>query len=285
MNDTVAIEAALDLIVAERNLEPGSRLPSLGELASQLDCDPDTLVLSLEAAAAKSKLARTADGGYEVAQPSVTGDGLRFSFSNTAAQFQKRLITKLLEGPPTRRLPVDEQHPLHATECRAQEALGLAPDQPFYFICRVRHHDGKPKVFHRIYLDPARFAPDLIENYDFENQSVMALYRQAGYLLLSRDTVLHARLTFFYEDTMLRDLARKAYKQQHHQGLGHSAAPELGHLRRESSVQPVLHAEQSFWAAPATDPEGSEGRFVLEYMQATYFDHWQYSIHNRAPEG
>lgn len=286
MKDTVAIEANLDryLVEHEPRLKPGDRLPDLKTLAEGLDCDPQRLAAALESAVTKSKLVRTTDGGYQVTERAVPADAPRFSFSTTASQLHKSLITALLE-PPARRLPVDKKHPLHPTETRAQAALGLKPDEPFYCIARVRHHEGVAKVFHRIYLDPARFPPGLIEGYDFENQSVMVLYRRAGWLLQSRDTVLHARLSYLFEDTQLAALARAAYLELEHRGLDPKKAKELSHLRRESMVQPVLHAEQSFWATPAADPDSTAGRFVLEFLQATYFDHWQYSIHDRGPAG
>jgi len=260
MKDTVAIEALLDRLVVGDKLAPGTRLPPLADLATRLEYEPQKIATALAAAVAKAKFVGTPDGGFEVALPSVTAASPRFSFSTTAAQHHERLVTALLEQPATR-LPFDDEHPLHTTECRAQEALGLAPDQPFHVIARVRHWNGKPKVFHRVYLDPARFAPGFIEGYDFETQSVLDMYRSAGYRLLSRDTVLHSRFTSRYEDNLLL------------------------HLKRDVHLQPVLHAEQSFFATHAASGEGSEDRFVLEYMQATYFDHWQYSIHNRAPEG
>ena len=260
MKDTVAIEALLDRLVVEDRLAPGSRLPPLDDLAARLGYAPQKIEPALAAAVTKAKLVRAPDGGFEVALPSPRDDSPRFSFSTTAAHNHERLVTALLDQPKTR-LPFDDEHPLHPTECRAQEALGLNPDQPFLVIARVRHWNGKPKVFHRVYLDPARFAPGFVAGYDLEKQSVLDMYRNAGYRLLSRDTVLHARVTNRYEDNLLL------------------------HLKRDVHLQPVLHAEQSFFATHAASGEGSEDRFVLEYMQATYFDHWQYSIHNRAPEG
>lgn len=257
MKDHIPVEVLLDRLVAHESLAPGMPLPPVGELAARLGKAESEIEGALQAAAAKGKLTLAPDGSAVVAVPAVRDGDQLFSFSVSAARHRQRLVTALLEAPAVRRPLADDTHPLYALEQRAQSGLGLAADQPFIAIVRVRHLHGKPLVLHRVYLDPGRFPADFASAHDFASESLIALYGAAGYRLQSRDTVLHARLTNLYEDNTLRALGQ------------------------ESHLQAVLHAEQRFHATR----DGASEPFVLEYMQATYFDHWQYSIDNRPAGG
>ncbi len=253
MTDTTPVEVLLDRFVDNESLAPGEPLPPVGELAAALGQTEYAIQEALQAAAKRGKLDLTADGCATVALPAVTDGVQLFSFSASAAQQQERLVTALLE-PPALRLPLaDEDHPLYPLEQRAQSGLGLTVEQPFIAIVRVRHLHGRPQVFHRVYLDPARFPQGFVGAHDFAAESLIDIYGRYGYRLHSRDTVLHARLTNLYEDIT------------------------LGQMGQSPHSRAVLHAEQRFFASSDDTPEP----FVLEYMQATYFDHFQYSIPSR----
>ena len=71
--------------------------------------------------------------------------GHEFSFSRSAAKLGARLETRILELTP--RLP--NKGELYAYEERAQKALGLKKEQPFYIIARLRLIDGVPRAIHR----------------------------------------------------------------------------------------------------------------------------------------
>jgi DNA-binding GntR family transcriptional regulator len=253
MNDKTPVEVLLDRFVDKKSLAPGALLPPIAELARELKRSEQAIRDAIQSAAKKGKLELTADGGAVVALPAVKDGAQLFSFSVSAAQSHERLVTSLVE-PPVLRLPLaDEDHPLYLIEQRAQSGLDLARGRPFIVIFRVRHLHGRPQVFHRVYLDPARFPAAFLDAHDFASESLIDIYGRYGYRLQSRDTVLHARLANLYESAM------------------------LGKLGQEPHSQAVLHAEQRFFATSDERPEP----FPLEYMQATYFDHFQYSIPNR----
>jgi DNA-binding GntR family transcriptional regulator len=250
------IEARLDQLVAAEGLRPGDPLPAVEALAERMDLPATDIRKALAAAAGRGKFKLMQDGGASVCEPPLTNGAEPFSFSTSAAHHHERLVTTLLD-PVAARLPIaDDSHPLYELERRAQAALGLGSDEKMTVILRVRHLHGRPLVLHRVYLDAARFPAGIFAKLDFGTKSVLDVYRSREYRLLSRDTVLQARLTNTYEDNI------------------------LGKFDRDVHLQAVLHAEQRFFADGADDPEP----FVLEYMQATYLEHWQYEIRNRPAE-
>lgn len=247
------IEVLLDRLIAETAMQNGDLLPPVQALADRLGQPVDAVRAAIDEIIDKGKFVRTANGEVIVAMPRITDAGRLFSFSGSAARHGERLVTQLLE-PAAMRPPIsDETHPFFDLEQRAHTALGLTPDQPFIVILRARHLHGQPKVLHRVYLDPRRFPADFLSAHDFGAESLIDIYHRGGYRLLSRDTVLHARHSNRYEDNVLA-------------GIG-----------REVRLPVVLDAEQRFFAT-----DDSAGKpCVLEYMQATYLDHWPYEIPNR----
>jgi DNA-binding GntR family transcriptional regulator len=257
VKDVTPIEALLDRLVADEGLEPGALMPPVDTLAERFGRGAEEVRMALAAAAGRGKFKLRPDGGANVSEPPISATSDPFSFSTSAAEQHERLVTTLLEPVAIRPPLADDSSPFYELEKRAQRELDLTPDQPMTVILRVRHLQGRPLVLHRIYLDATRFPRSIVEDHYLETgSSVLALYRDRGYQLLSRDTVLQARLTNLYEDNTLLRYGCDVY------------------------LQAVLDAEQRFFASSAKDPEP----FVLEYMQATYFEHWKYKIHNRPAE-
>lgn len=250
MNDIASIESRIDTYIHEQGLTRGSRLPPDRDLAAQLLCEEDALVKALQAAEKKLKVTRDEQGWRVI--PLDLRDHHPFSFTKSAESSGRGLMTDVLEVSV--RLPMaDKKHPFYEVERTAQGALGLASDSPFLIIVRFRLLEGKPSALHRAYLDPARFPKDF-PKHDFKTESLIDLYIRYGYKLLSRDTVLTARLAYVYETNLLN----RGYQSEPHERV-------------------VLDAEQRLYAQ---DPKTGD-RFVLEYLKASYLEDWKYEIKNR----
>ena len=249
MNDVPSIESLIDGYILEHGLAHGSRLPAPPEMAALLRCEEDAVVKALEVAQNKLMVTRDSEGWI------VASAALRrhpFSFSQSAGTHGRKLVTDVIEKNV--RLPLPDGNPFCAAERAAQKAIGLAENQPLVVIVRSRLLEGQPGAFHRAYLDPSRFPPDFLEKHDFAKESLVDIYERYKYQLLSRDTVLAARGANQYEEGLLA----QRYKL-------------------ESRGRVVLDAEQRLYAR---DPK-TESRFVLEFLKASYFEHWKYEIKNR----
>jgi DNA-binding GntR family transcriptional regulator len=246
-----AIENLIESYIFEHKLANGSALPTHHELALKLECDEELLVQALKAAESKQRLAYV-QGTLTVVSPETITD---HSFSFTKSAGKRGLTTKLIEAAV--RFPMsDKEHPYYLVEQRVQEALGLNVNSEFIVIERLRLLDGRPGAFQRAYLNPARFPlppTSFLTKHNFETESLIDVYQQYGYKLLSRDTVLAARSANLYEKNTIN-----RYRP-----------------RLETSV--VLDAEQRLYAEDAT----SDSRFVIEFLKASYLENWQYEIKNR----
>jgi DNA-binding GntR family transcriptional regulator len=171
-----------------------------------------------------------------------------FAFSHTAREvYGRELSNRLIEK--SLRPPLKDGD-LAAFEQKAHRALGLRRDQPFYVIARARIVDGRPRVLHRAYLDPACFAASFLLDHDFERESLIRIYNQSGYRVDRRDTVLRARLPSASERALL-----------------------------SIEQEPVLESEQE---THATHPSTGTNR-LIEYLQAVYSSPWDYRIRSRPP--
>lgn len=236
-------------LIQSLSLREGDQLPDFGAIADSWKCDLSEVYEAISAAESQGLLIRDGKGVIRVPVTPVLPDPEELSFANTARQLGIEMKTKCIAAETTVRLPFNKG-PLEATERRAQVALGLRSDQPFIVIPRIRYLDGKPRAVHRVYLAPARFSPGFLDEHDFSTESLIAVYRAAGYQLGTRDTTLIARIPNLLEVQDL-ELLSAAYA-------------------------PVLVAEQSMIASHAQEPAD----FVLEYMLATYLQ-WQYRIQGR----
>ncbi|MBE0660062.1 MAG: UTRA domain-containing protein [Bryobacteraceae bacterium] len=179
-----------------------------------------------------------------------------FSFAHSAEAHRRNLRTEVIEK--ALRAPItDEEHPYFEAEQDAVAALGLTPGLEFLVIVRARVLDDEPSAFHRAYLNPMRLPPDFLEH-DFAVESLIDLYNQYGpkygYAVEHRDTILTARGANLYETNTI--LTR--YKKNPHGRV-------------------VLDAEQRLYARDAVKGD----LFVLEFLKASYLDHWKYEIKNR----
>jgi DNA-binding GntR family transcriptional regulator len=185
-------------------------------------------------------------------------DDHSFSFSRSAAARGLRFTTDVLEQTARVALPVDQEDSFYAFEQRAQAALGIEPDSPLLVIVRVRLFDGRPAAIQRTYLNPARFPAGFLQTHDFRTESLTDIYQRYGHTLLSRDTVLEARLANLHETNDFRR---------------YDESPRGLSVR--SRV--VLDAEQQLYAH---GPQ-SQAPFVLEFLKASYLENWKYEIKNR----
>jgi DNA-binding GntR family transcriptional regulator len=198
--------------------------------------------------------------GWVVRSRSVIGEHRGFSFAKSAKLRGRALLNDVLEA--AQRLPLeDSNHPFYKVEQRVQEQLGLAATSPFLVIERVRLLEDRPDsdkkragALQRAYLDPARFPPDFLKRHKFEKESLIAIYEKYGYKLTTRDTLLTARLLSPYESNLL-----------------------VQRYGSDSRDRAVLDAEQRLYAL---DPKTKEP-FVLEFLKASYLEHWKYEIKNR----
>ena len=230
-------------------------LPNECELAKLLECTEKNLTETLKDME-KRGLVKKSTFGWSPANPEEHDAKDIFSLSKAALQQGHPLETKVIEQGI--RLPLESEDEVvwTAMEKRAQASLGLKPDEPFIVIVRFRKltdpsSDVPQYAISRVYLNPSRFPADFL-SHDFAKESLTHLYRQNGYELTRRDTVLQARSPNLYE--------RNELKMN-----GYDISP----------VQPVLHAEQELFAKIADKEE-----FHLEFLQATYVN-WTYTIKNR----
>jgi DNA-binding GntR family transcriptional regulator len=250
-NAKKSVESAEHLIenyIFEKKLADGARLPSAAELAAQLMCDEEFLVESLRGAEATGRLSYK-DGVWTVVSPKVLQD---HSFSFTSSARARDLRTVVVEAG--KRLPIhDRDDPYYRVEQRVCQELGVPADSQLIVIDRVRLLGGRPGAFQRAYLDPARFPDSFVNSHDFSKESLIALYQQCGYRLLSRDTVLEARAANLYEKNAMQQYVPR------------------------SQVKFMLDAEQRLYAEDSKD----KSRFVLEFLKASYPPNWRYEIKNR----
>jgi len=248
VKDIGSIESLIDRYVFEHGLDDGSTLPPLEELAAEIECDEESLVKTLQTLETKRKVSH--DGGvWTVIFPETLRD---HSFSFTKSAQGRGLTTEVIHQSV--RFPMgDKDHPFYLVEQRVHEALGLARNLPFLFIERLRLLGGHPGALQRAYLNPSRFPQDFFERHDFKVESLIDIYEQSGHRLLSRDTVLAARLANVYEINTLNRYG-----------------PSL-----QNRV--VLDAEQRLYA------EGPESKspFIIEFLKASYLENWRYEIKNR----
>ena len=251
MNSPSANEELLDRYIESRRLPKGARLPSPGALAVELALSEAEVLAALEAAANHSKVIRDQYGW--VVLPDVPGGHHPFSFSRSVELHDRKLETTVLESAV--RKPIeDKYHPLCEVESAAAKALGVTEGSNILAIGRIRVVDGEPCVFHRAYLDPARFPQGFEKDHDFSRESLIDLYAQCGYKLLTRHTVLSARGPSPFEEGIL--------VQRFHTSLRWEA---------------VLDAEQELWAEDPRDHKP----FVLEFLKAAYRSGWKYAVKGR----
>lgn len=195
--------------------------------------------------------------GWTPTNPEVHDAKDIFSLSKEALKQGHPLQTKLLEKQI--RLPLEDKDEVvwMAMERRAQASLGLNPDEPFIVIVRFRKLLVSPDLaaqyaISRMYLNPACFPTDFLDDHDFAQESLTHIYRHYGYELTRRNTVLQARVPNLYERVDLKV-------------NGYDISP----------IHPVLHAEQELFAKAPNKQE-----FHLEFLQATYVN-WTYTVNNR----
>jgi len=261
------IETRLLNYIAENGLHSSQLLPNESELAKLLECNEEELIKTLHDME-KSGLVQKNRFGWNSANPERHDAKDIFSLSKAALKEGHPLETKVIEKAIRLPLVSKEDVVWTAMEKRAQASLGLKPDEPFIVIVRLRKltdpaSEAPQFAISRVYLNPARFPADFLdkdqdkdkdkteEDY-FSKVSLTHLYRQQGYELTRRDTVLQARTPYLFE--------RNELKMN-----GYDISP----------VQPVLHAEQELFAKT-----GDKEEFHLEFLQATYVN-WVYTIKNR----
>jgi DNA-binding GntR family transcriptional regulator len=181
-----------------------------------------------------------------------------FSLSQSAKEHDIPIKTDIIELAI--RLPVsNEELFVYGVERRAQSALGLDANSRFISIQRVRLlRDTKsqkdiPNVIQRVYLNPARFPENFLEDHKFETESLSSIYQGYRYEVDVRDTTLTARLLHPDERQVL-----------------------MSKFKWHPTPTAVLDAEQQTYA------RDKAGRTVLlEYLKATYMEGWEYKIKNR----
>ena len=250
------IESRLLNYIADNGLHAGQTLPIEDELAKLLNCSIDDLSETLRDMESHG-LVRNNQFGWTPLNPEEHDAKDIFSLSKEALKRGHTLATKVLEKEI--RLPLDseDEEVWTGMEKRAQASLGLKSDEPFIVIVRLRKlidsADSTPKyAISRVYLNPACFPADFLDSHDFSHESLTHIYRQCGYEITRRNTVLEARVSNLYERNDLKV-------------NGYDISP----------IHPVLHAEQELFAKCAGKEE-----FHLEFLQATYVN-WTYSIKNR----
>ena len=231
--------------IKEKKLKPGDELPSDKVIANALDFSIQPVIRAMNDLALKGVIARSSGAPTRLksALPEINDQQLSFIHSSRS-QHGTLPETRVIEMAC--RVPQKSS----AHEMKAIKELGLTARQSFYALTRVRSFDGIPRVIHRAYLNPEHFGEDFFARHNFECESLIEIYNQAGYEILSRETVLTARYATEQEQAIFK-----------------------------IEKQPVLASEQTLIAlAPATGES-----FVLEYLAATYLD-WEYRIDNRIPE-
>jgi DNA-binding GntR family transcriptional regulator len=256
MNDTASIESKMDAYIAEHNLGLGSALPTPAELALNFGCTEGEVLSALDRATQRNRL--SVEGGHWIVASGVLSDDHGFSFTASAKAKMEELVTNVIDVSV--RLPIDDPDDagFYDHEREAQKALKLEPNQPFITIFRVRLLRKRPSVIHRAYLNPAHFPPNFEKLHDFSAESLISTYRQHGHELITRDTVLKARITTLHEIQILSPTYGSPYNT-------------------EPRANVVLDAEQLLWAKRP----GSEDRYVVEFLKASYVEHWKYTIKNR----
>ena len=247
----------IDAYIAKHGLKEGAILPVPREIAAELKCEESAVIEAVECLAQEARVTQKGEHWVVGSRESLDHEG--FSFRTSAQAHGDALETRVVELAIRR--PFDGaqlDNSYFDCELIAHEELGLAGTDPFLVIARVRVLKSRPSVIHRAYLNPARFPKEFQKEHDFSRESLIDVYKQYGYTLLSRDTVLEARIANFNEINILTPNYKKPYQS-------------------EPRANVVLDAEQKLWA---THPP-SDKPFVLEFLKATYIEHWKYGIKNR----
>lgn len=107
----------------------------------------------------------------------------------TKNEFHRALETKVIElsRRPAR---TDDRHFYEQT---ALAALSLKKSDSFIVIKRLRILEGKKRVIQRVYLNPAHFPDNFEISHDFETESLLKIYQQEGFSLISREQQFMAR--------------------------------------------------------------------------------------------
>ena len=262
------VEAHILGRIASGDLPEGALLPADQKIAKKLKCSLQPVLRAMHHLAQRGVLDRRrgarsrvlwAPPAFAEGPPGLAADqrgrspeqrlsdSLEFGFTYNSTQvFGSRLTTRLLEV--TQRLPAPGPEGL--AEGRAQRALSLGRQEPFYVIARLRILDDVPRVIHRAYLNPAHVPDGMIGDFDLANVSLLALYQEWGFSIEGRHTVLRARLP----------------------------SPEERRLFRIVETEPILEAEQELQARRV-----SSGEVVtIEFLRASYL-RWEYRIENRQP--
>ena len=242
------LEAAIDRYITDHSLGGGARLP-VDRLVAAFGADEAAVVTALRAAEAKGKVAE-ANGVWTIPSALVLDDK-SFSFTSSASGYElkTRVLFKERRQPHT-----DQESVFFATEQRAVQLLNLEQGRPFITISRIRSLKGIPRALQTVYLNPELFPDDFLLQHDFESESLIRIYRDHHYTLISRDTELTARPANSYERLT----------------LGRPGVPiELGAV--------VLDVEQCLYAAS----RNGQAPFVLEFLKASYFHNWRYVVKNR----
>lgn len=258
MSSKKSVTAQLIDYITEHKLKGKQTLPSEKQLLEELQCQSDELISTLKTLESQG-LIKNKDNSWIVHHHIIVDENDNFSFAKHAHEHKHKLETRVLEKEV--RLPIidDDIPALTEMEQRAHKSLNLAADEPFIVIARIRLLDELPKVIHRVYLDPKRFAPDFLEAHDFANESLIHIYRKNGYTLTTRNTRLQARYAYAFDRIdFLKNLSRK-HEEFHH-----------------AYDSPILYAEQELFAEDKSTGEN----IVLEFLHAAYVD-MAYDIMNR----
>jgi len=244
-----SIESRILQLIVDQGLHNGRPLPDESSLLKSFNCSVEELNIALSDME-RNGLLKHKDWGWVVEIPTPLGIQDTFSLTRTALLKGHRLDTKVVERRI--RLPLDNDDPNSQWEKKAQTLLGLAENQAFIVIVRVRtlvteESQAPMKTIHRVYLRPDRFPAGFLESHDFEAESLAHIYRQHGYQPATRDTRLQVRLANLDERSQL-DIP---------------------------PYQPILQAEQELYAEDRTGQ-----KILLEILHASYLN-WTYEISGR----
>lgn len=245
MNGTQSVEVLIHRYIRHHELGKGAQLPSQADLAAACRCDEQALVAGLESALGRGVITRGPQGSWVVQSPLVMRDQESLSLSNSAREHDEILERSLREV--ALREPIDDPDDPFTVdlERRAHAVLGLGEGEPFIVINRLHffQRDGKdldPRVIHRLFLDPKRFASTFLDDHDFSKESMIDIYNRNGYIIAERPNAIRSRA---------------------------ASTPERIDLRMELGA-PVLDLEQRTNAYQLDDSTP----ILLEYLRATYWN-------------
>jgi GntR family transcriptional regulator len=238
------VESVILKYIADRALREGDALPSDREFAIMAGCSMQPIMQAMRELGRKGLVLRRAGAATIVHSPVPLIDDREFSFSyNALHRYGQNLKNKLLEL--SCRLPAEGN--FFQDEKKAQESLYLKRKEPFYVIVRLRLLDNIPRAIHRAYLNPSLFPSSFISDHNFEEESLIAIYNNYGFIIESRNTTLRARLPISEEALILK-------------------------IKQE----PLLDATQVMEASNVD----ACGLVTLEYMRACYLN-WDFNVMNR----